>query len=462
MLAVSSTRPAETPEGPPLGPRPHDVSATAPSGVGAIHALIQLAILLLSVTSFWLLHTYLPEHTDPTVDILIDFCLVVVAVAASAILAYRAGMRESATRRSAAIVLDTLPVGVGIVDSGFHFTYANPALGRLLGVPASELLGRETLAFAHPEELGLVKAERALRKAGASSSYHRRLRRPDGATVPTLVVASPFWKEGAFDGELFVAGDLTDLQAAEGQARHFQKLSGFLFDAVTHDLSNSMQAVLGLVQVAGARTAQTDAAVPRVLDRAAAAALRGAKLVSDVKLIAQAERVSWPKATMTLRALVDQAGGLADVPASVRLGLSFGPASAERTTLANDLAPLALGKVIEEAAEGASKERPQIDVTVEVLSQKSRGERATFVVSGCGQLHRPEDLEMAMASPDQHRLGDTTWRSGVRLALASAIAQAHGWTLRAQQENGGTTFRLEGIELESSGGAPNGETPRAG
>ncbi len=434
----------------PLGPRPLIASADDARQVRRLLLFRQFSILLLTLATFWLLHSFLPENLPPALDILIDFGVVVVAIMTSSLLAYRAGAREAEVLRSSASILGSLPVGVALVDRDFRITYVNPALARLLGVPASGLHGKDTLAFTATASVGRVKAERTGRQAGHASSYRRDMLRADGAAVPTLMAALPFVRGATFDGELLAFIDLSDLAEAEDRAHHFQKLSGFLFDAVTHDLSNSLQNVLGLVQVAEARTGPNDPGGAAVLSRAAAAATRAAELIREVKLIAAAEGANWPQEPRALGSLVERAIEMARVPAPVRVAAKMSPANAARTTPVNELASMALAKLIEEAADCDVQEKASPDLVVEVRSGPAAENRADFVVRGCRRQYRPEDIAGALAAPASRRVGETLWRSGVKLALASAIGEAHGWTLHAEPEDGGTEFSLRGLVLDGA------------
>lgn len=100
-------------------------------------------------------------------------------------------------------ILDSLPVGVTIVDAAGRFTYANTEAARLYGMPAEDLIGRSPAdeAFEPRTREGKALATNAMPHArviesGASVEDSRyTLRRADGERVTISVDAAPMRDE---------------------------------------------------------------------------------------------------------------------------------------------------------------------------------------------------------------------------------------------------------------------------
>lgn len=77
------------------------------------------------------------------------------------------------------------PEGVALVDAAGRIVYTSPALNRLLGFSADELLGTPALDLCHPEELDVLGQVIGplLRSPGAQATGQHRVRHRDGSWV---------------------------------------------------------------------------------------------------------------------------------------------------------------------------------------------------------------------------------------------------------------------------------------
>ncbi|HET9691616.1 MAG TPA: EAL domain-containing protein [Acidimicrobiales bacterium] len=113
--------------------------------------------------------------------------------------------------------------GMAVVDDDGRFTAVNLALCRMLGREASELLGRRTSEFTHPDDQNLSAATvRALFRDGVETDQRRkRFLRPDGSIVHVIRTVTVLRDGcGRHTGALTQMLDVTGLTEAEGALRH--------------------------------------------------------------------------------------------------------------------------------------------------------------------------------------------------------------------------------------------------
>ena len=110
--------------------------------------------------------------------------------------------------------------GIGSVDDGERFQFANPAAETIFGVPAGGLVGRSLIEFLSSEESRHVLEESANRRVGLESSYEMEILRADGVARQLLVTAVPdISAQGRFTGALGVFRDITERKQAEEALR---------------------------------------------------------------------------------------------------------------------------------------------------------------------------------------------------------------------------------------------------
>ena len=89
-------------------------------------------------------------------------------------------------------VLQSAPLGLGVIDPSGRFVLVNDALARSMGRPASEVLGAEALGFLHPDERESARASLEQMFAGTlpGTRWERRYLRPSGSVVWARVVTA--------------------------------------------------------------------------------------------------------------------------------------------------------------------------------------------------------------------------------------------------------------------------------
>ena len=106
------------------------------------------------------------------------------------------------------------------LDRNGGITSANDAACRTIGLPASEVLGRNVTLFIAPDDLESTRAHFASAMRGESQRYESRLRRASGEERLMSVTTSPIRHGQEVIGILGIARDVTDDRArAEALAR---------------------------------------------------------------------------------------------------------------------------------------------------------------------------------------------------------------------------------------------------
>ena len=139
-------------------------------------------------------------------------------------------------------VMQSLHVGLWIIDHDGVSTYVNDRLEELLGLPAAEILGRPLLDHFHPTDHEVLLAHIRSRRDGARDHYDVRLQRGDGTTLPVRVSGSPVMVDGEFAGSVAAITDLSDLVEASLAKTRF-------LSWVSHELRTPLNMILGFAQL---------------------------------------------------------------------------------------------------------------------------------------------------------------------------------------------------------------------
>lgn len=130
-----------------------------------------------------------------------------------------------------------------------HIVFLNPALEKMLGYQAHELLGRHWSVIVPDEEVQPLAERTARRPQGIAEQYETRLRTKDGREIPVLVSAQPLFDEGRFTGVLSTFIDITERkQAAQERERLIEDLDAFAH-TVAHDLKTPLSVALGYAEL---------------------------------------------------------------------------------------------------------------------------------------------------------------------------------------------------------------------
>jgi PAS domain S-box-containing protein len=161
-------------------------------------------------------------------------------------------------------------------------TAANPAWLNVLGWHPEEIIGKNALEFAHPDERTSADAVLADAVKAPLASYESRARHKDGTYRWISWVASPS------EGLVYATGrNVTDERAAAAELavaqealRQSQKMEavGQLTGGIAHDFNNMLTVVVGSLELLGRQLSNGDARAQRYIDAATEASRRAALL----------------------------------------------------------------------------------------------------------------------------------------------------------------------------------------
>jgi len=154
-------------------------------------------------------------------------------------------------RRGIVELFDLVPVGLAINDEQRRIVAVNSALARMLGYPASALVGRRFDEFTHPDDVAeATSLSNALRRRQIPSFQTRkRYIRSDGSIVWANIHVTAVAQGRNGDVYSFgIAEDITDFKTGEAELR--QQMAAqrrALIRETHHRIKNNLQGVVGLL-----------------------------------------------------------------------------------------------------------------------------------------------------------------------------------------------------------------------
>ena len=129
-----------------------------------------------------------------------------------------ADLRESEKRYRE--FLDAQDDGVVIADAEQRFTFVNPAMGRILRLPADQLAGRDLRSFLDDEQRRAFDRQIELRRTGRKSTYEIKVRTATGEFRQVAINATAQMdRDGRFGGTFAVLRDITERKQTEEKLR---------------------------------------------------------------------------------------------------------------------------------------------------------------------------------------------------------------------------------------------------
>jgi PAS domain S-box-containing protein len=238
-------------------------------------------------------------------------------VAVTALLLHAALRRALARERSAherlarseallRAVSDAIPDPVFLKDRESRWLFANPAVARVLGRSAEELVGRTDREIYSDAEIAdaLMEADRRVLLSGRAEVLEERIQTASGYGV-YLTTKAPYRDvDGAIVGVIGNARDITQRKSAEEalqeqvalkeQVRQAQKLEsiGRLAGGVAHDFNNLLTVILGCAEALRGDAARGVPADHGVVDELRTAGDRARELTRQLLAFARKQVIA--------------------------------------------------------------------------------------------------------------------------------------------------------------------------
>ena len=338
------------------------------------------------------------------------------------------------TTARARAVADAAAEGIIVLTTEGRVEFANNAAEAMLGYEQGRLADVDLHAAVHGEGAdceGECELARAIANAGNLPSERSTFCRADGEPVPVEVASEPVVERGRVTGSVVTFADITrqvELERAKDEfAAH-----------VTHDLRSPLTTIRGYTEFVRQRDALGDEERDQL-----AAVLRGTerleRLIDDLLVVSKLDAEAGAREPVDLSAVVRELGvdlAAAHAGSEVRVD-SEAPdellVEADREQLQRALANL---------GSNAAKFSPKGGVVT--IRASREGDRCSVSISDQGPGIPADEIE---------RLGERFFRAstsagvmgtGLGLAVAREVAEAHGGALQIESEVGeGSTFRLE-------------------
>ncbi|MEW5774632.1 MAG: ATP-binding protein [Thermodesulfobacteriota bacterium] len=360
------------------------------------------------------------------------------------------GAAEDVTRRKAVEAMivraktewertfDAVGEPIAIVGLDGRLRRLNMSLASRLGAHPKAVVGRPCAEVFGPE-LGL-----RLRGLAAEPGRAAELHLP-ALGGDFLVMAAPFAPEGASEGYVLTAHDVTRRKALEAQLRQSQKMEavGALAGGIAHDFNNILGVIMGYTEM-NLDEAPAGSSLERRSQEVLLAGRRARDLIAQILAFSRREEAE--RKPLRLAPVVKEAARMlrASLPSSVRMELAL---AAESDTVLANLTQVhqVLMNLCTNAAQamGAEGGRLRIGLAeVEPPAEAAAGGSwlaLTVQDEGPGV---PEGIRERIFDPffTTKRPGEGT---GMGLAMAHGIVEAHGGEIRVDSPpEGGARFTV--------------------
>jgi PAS domain S-box-containing protein len=177
-------------------------------------------------------------------------------------------------------IFEGVPEGIALIDQERRIVMVNPALTRIFGYEADELIGASTLKlYARPadwEDQALIMVDA---HGGHMQPRIIRFQRRNGEIFPGEVISAPYRNGGGeLRGYIGIIRDVSEEQRREEELRQAQRLEslGQLTGGIAHDFNNLLTVITGNLQLIDMEL--KDERLKRYLGQVEQAAQMGAQL----------------------------------------------------------------------------------------------------------------------------------------------------------------------------------------
>jgi PAS domain S-box-containing protein len=176
------------------------------------------------------------------------------------------------------------------LDTAGHVTWLNVRAERLLGLPSTDVIGRNLKRFLNRSDFSRARRAIAALQPGRSGVFECTVRSSNGEIKHLVVTTTLIYADRRLTGVLGVARDVTDERRAAAREAEADKLRalGRLASGVAHDFNNLLAAILGQSQLI--RRAVVEPGLLRRLDVIETAAQDGAATVRRIQEFARQRR----------------------------------------------------------------------------------------------------------------------------------------------------------------------------
>jgi PAS domain S-box-containing protein len=354
---------------------------------------------------------------------------------------------------------------LAVVSTEGRFLAVNPAWSTLLGWEPGEMVGRNHVAFSHPDDQDASHAAQIRARTGALRQYENRVRHKDGSYRWFSWVASPEGDRIYASGRHITAEKEAEqqLEAAQDQLRQAQKMEavGQLTGGLAHDFNNLLTAISGGLELMQIRMKQGRSnEIDKYLDAAQQASKRAAALTH--RLLAFSRRQTLDPRTTDINRLIAGMDDLLRRSVGPAVEIEIVGAGGLWTTLVdpNQLENALLNLCINARDAMPAGGRITIETANKWLDARSAAERElppgqyiSLCVTDTGSGMTPETIERAFDPFFTTKpLGEGT---GLGLSMIYGFVRQSGGQVRIYSEMGqGTTMCLY---LPRAHGAEAGE-----
>ena len=356
---------------------------------------------------------------------------------------------------------------MAIVSTEGRWVEVNPALCKLLGYQAGDLLGRQSREFSHPDDLPLTERvlDRLLGGDDDVVEVEKRYLRADGQVIE-VVVNSALMRDESGHAEYLIS-QLRDVTAQRRAERALQELNASLeqrvhartleleavnhrleafVHGVSHDLRAPLRAIDGFaVQLERSTEGQLETPAQEQLKRIRAASMRMGSLIDGLLELSRVNRAALRPsmvdasllAEWTLAELQD-ADPRRSADVQVQPGLEV--IGDER------LLKMMLGQLLDNAWKFSAR-RQQAWIRVE---GERKGDRLHLSVRDRG-IGFDMTYSAKLFEPFQRLHGsDEGAGNGIGLTIAQQVAMRHGGSINAEAEpDRGACFHVELVDLQN-------------
>jgi len=168
--------------------------------------------------------------------------------------AAEAALRESESKLS--VIVESMPVGISVVNDQHHVVFSNPALGHILGMTDEGLIhgDYDRRAYIHGDGTPMSPCEfasvRAINERIAVHDSEIGIVKEDGSRLWTSVSSIPVEGIAGWDNITFTS-DVTSRKTAEEKVRTLLAEKELLLGEVHHRLKNNMSVIADILELQG-------------------------------------------------------------------------------------------------------------------------------------------------------------------------------------------------------------------